>query len=297
MPVPIEIIILGSGSSIPSLRRAHPAVLLRRAGDYFLFDCGEDCQRGLERAGISPMKIDKIFISHWHADHFAGLLPLLETLHLSGRTVPLEVYGPEASRFVSALIGLSYWGVGFAIRAIDCVGTQRLFETADYELWSVKTRHSIPSVGYALLEKPHWRIDVRLARKFGIVPGPLMSRIKELGKIEIGKKIIKLTDIARQIPGRKVVYSGDTLACRPLFALAAGADLLIHDGTFAEPAPTAAHPSAQQVARLAKRYKIKKLVLSHLSRRYKTSAEILRVVKPIFKNTLLARDGLRITLR
>ena len=82
MPVPIEVTILGSGSAIPTLKRGHPAVLLKRGPDCFLLDCGENAQLELERAGISPLRISKIFITHWHADHFAGLLPLLETMHL-----------------------------------------------------------------------------------------------------------------------------------------------------------------------------------------------------------------------
>lgn len=107
MPVPIQVTVLGSGSAIPTLKRGHPAILLQRAADCFLLDCGESAQLGLEKAGVSPVRINKIFITHWHADHFAGLLPLLETMHLNNRTAPLELYGPDARRFVRDILDLA----------------------------------------------------------------------------------------------------------------------------------------------------------------------------------------------
>lgn len=174
---------------------------------------------------------------------------------------------------------------------------EKLFETPEYEMWAIRTKHNVPSCGYALVEKTHWNIDVKRLKKFGLGPGPALKKIKAAGKLNIGTRVVKLSDIASHMVGRKIIYSGDTLAYRPLFTFAKGADLLLHDGTFIEPAPTHAHPSAEQVAALAKRYNIKKLVLTHLSRRYRTEAEILRVARPIFKNTVLAKDGLKITLK
>ncbi len=299
MPVPIIVTVLGSGSAIPTPKRGHPAILLQREADCFMLDCGENAQVELERAGVSPVRINKIFITHWHADHFAGLLPLLETMHLNNRTAPLYIYGPDAARFVDDILDLSYWSIGFKVIVKDCGREQyeKLFETSEYEMWAVKTKHSVPSCGFALVEKTHWHIDKRLLKKFGLGPGPSLGKIKLRGRLKVGKRTVKLSDIARQTAGRKVIYSGDTLVHRPLFKFAKGADLLLHDGTFIEPAPAYAHPSVQQVARFAKQYGVKKLVLTHLSRRYKTEAEIVRVVKPIFKSTVLAKDGLRITLR
>ncbi|MEM7820430.1 MAG: MBL fold metallo-hydrolase [Candidatus Aenigmatarchaeota archaeon] len=229
MPVPIEITILGSGSAIPTLKRGHPAVLMHRAGDYFLLDCGEGAQLGLEKAGVSPVRIDKIFITHWHADHFAGLLPLLETMHLNRRTAPLEIYGPDAKRFVNDIRDLSYWSIGFRLIARDCGRRQyeKLFSTSDYEMWAIKTKHNVPSCGYAILEKPHWAIDVKKLKKFGLEPGPDLRKVKSKGKVKVKNITIRLSQIAVQMPGRRFVYSGDTLVHRPLFKFAKGAELLI----------------------------------------------------------------------
>jgi ribonuclease Z len=300
MPEPIEITFLGTGAAVPSLKRRHAAILFHYGPDYFLFDCGEGTQLQLEKAKTSPMKLSKIFITHWHADHFAGILPMIESLHLSRRTEPLEVYGPEASHFIDAIIELSYWGIGFEVKTKDFdedKEIEKIVETDKYEIYAIKVKHSVPTVGYCFKEKDHWNIDVKKAKKFGLA-GKQLRVIKEKGKIKVGEKTIKLEQIAVKRAGRKIVYSGDTEICKNLFEVAREADLLIHDGTFVElPSVERPHSSAIEVAKLAKKYKVKKLVLTHLSRRYKTNKEVLDAAKPIFKNTVVAEDMMKITLK
>jgi len=300
MPEPINITFLGTGAAVPSLKRRHAAILFHYGPDYFLFDCGEGTQLQLEKARVSPMKLSKIFITHWHADHFSGLLPMIESLHLSRRTKPLEVYGPEASRFIDALIELSYWGIGFEVKAKDVNeenNVEKIVSNDKYEIYSIRVEHSVPTVGYCFKEKDQWNIDVKKAKKFGL-EGKQLKVIKAEGKINVGKKTVKLEQIAKKREGRKIVYSGDTIPCRELFEMARGADLLIHDSTFVElPDIERPHSSVAEVAKLAKKYKIKKLVLTHLSRRYKTNKEILDVAKPIFKDAVVAEDLMKITLK
>ncbi|NIM47095.1 MAG: ribonuclease Z [Candidatus Aenigmarchaeota archaeon] len=300
MPEPINITLLGTGAAIPSLKRKHPAILLHYGSDYILFDCGEGTQLQLQKARVSPMKISKIFITHWHADHFAGLLPLIESLHLSRRKKPLEVYGPEASRFIDALIELSYWGIGFEIISHNCdedKKIEKIFENNSYEVYAIKVIHSIPAFGYCFKEKDSWNIDVKKAKKFGLT-GIQMRKIKEKGKIKVKNKVIKLEQVAKKRIGRKITYSGDTMPCKELFEFSKEADLLIHDGTFAEPMEKERpHSSATEIAKLSKKYKIKKLILTHLSRRYKTTEEVLNAAKSIFKNTEIAKDMMKIILK
>jgi len=295
--MPIEIIFLGTGSGVPTLQRSQPAILLNYGGDYVLFDCGEGCQLGLQKAKVSPMKIKKIFISHWHADHFAGLLPLIETMHLFGRTEKLEVYGPEASRFIDSLLELSYLGFGFEIVTKDASTEEKekLFSGTDYEIFSIPARHSVPAVGYIFAEKDRWNIIMNKAKKFGL-SGQALSRIKEKGKIIFGGKTIHIADAAKLTAGRKIIYSGDTEPCESLFA--EKPDLLIHDGTFVEEddIDIYSHSAAEEVARLAKKHGIKRLVLTHLSRRYKTEKPLLKAVEPIFRGAIVAKDGMRIVV-
>ena len=300
MPEPINITFLGTGAAIPSLKRRHAAILFHYGPDYFLFDCGEGTQTQMEKVKVSPMKLSKIFITHWHADHFAGILPMIESLHLSRRKEPLEVYGPEASRFIDALTELSYWGIGFEIKARDFdedKEIEKIVETDKYEIYAIKVKHSVPTVGYCFKEKDHWNIDVKKAEKYDL-KGKQLKVIKEKGKIRVGKKIIKLEQVAKKREGRKIVYSGDTVPCKQLFEIAKEADLLIHDGTFIElPSLERPHSSAIEVAKLAKKYKVKKLILTHLSRRYKTTKEVFDAVKPIFNNVVVAEDLMKITLK
>ena len=300
MPEPINITFLGTGAAIPSLKRRHASILFHYGPDYFLFDCGEGTQIQMEKAKVSPMKLSKIFITHWHADHFSGILPMIESLHLSRRKEPLEVYGPEASRFIDALIELSYWGIGFEVKSIDTneeKTIEKIFDSKKYEIYSIRVEHSVPTVGYCFKERDHWNIDVKKAKRYDLEKQQLKI-IKEKGKIKVGKKIVELKQIAKKKEGRKIVYSGDTVPCKQLFEMARGADLLIHDGTFVElPSIERPHSSAIEVAKLAKKYKVKKLVLTHLSRRYKTNKEVLDAVKPIFKNVVIAEDLMKITLK
>lgn len=299
MPEPINITFLGTGAAIPSLKRRHAAILFHYGPDNFLFDCGEGTQLQMEKARVSPMKLSKIFITHWHADHFAGLLPMVESLHLSRRKEPLEIYGPEASRFIDAIVEMSYWGIGFDIKAHDFdeeKEIEKLIDNDKYEIYAIKVIHSVPAVGYCFKEKDHWNIDVKKAKKYGL-EGKKLKVIKENGEIKVGKKIIKLEQIAIKKTGRKIVYSGDTEPCKALFEMAKNADLLIHDGTFIElPDLERPHSSAVEIAKLAKRYKVKKLILTHLSRRYKSTKEVLDAVEPIFKNVIVAEDLMKVTL-
>lgn len=300
MPEPINITFLGTGAAVPSLKRRHPAILLQYKGEYILFDCGEGTQLQMQKARISPMKVSKIFITHWHADHFAGILPLIESLHLSRRKTPLEVYGPEATRFIDAITELSYWGIGFEINAHDCneeKEIEKIFENEYFEIYAIKVKHSVPAFGYCLKEKDSWNIDVKKAKKFGL-SGKSLRKIKEKGSLKVKNKLVKLEQIAKKRNGRKIVYSGDTIPCKELFEFSKGADLLIHDGTFAEPMEEERpHSSASEIAKLSKKYNIKKLILTHLSRRYKTTEEVLKAAKSIFKNTTVAEDMMRITLK
>src|SRR2546428_4314550 len=151
----LEITFLGTVSGIPTRDRNHPAIILEYYGeqkDTLLFDCGEGTQRQLLIAGINFMDIDKIFITHWHADHFAGLIPLIQTMNLEKRRKPLKIFGPEAERFVSDIVDLGYFGLRFEIEAINLPfegsDATKIFEAEDYEVLSIPVLHTVPAVAY-----------------------------------------------------------------------------------------------------------------------------------------------------
>ncbi|MBI4015198.1 MAG: ribonuclease Z [Candidatus Aenigmarchaeota archaeon] len=292
----IDVVILGSGSAIPTPERGHPSTLLNRSGELYLFDCGEGTQTRVRKAGYNPQKIKSIFISHWHADHFSGLLPLFETLNLLNRKEPLTIFGPQAERFVSDLFDLSYYSVGFPLRAINCSleSPQKLVSTLEYDIFSVPVKHSVPAVGYFFKEKERWNLSSKKLKTFGLKPSPLLQELKEKGKIVFNSKKILLKQVAEKTEGRSFAYSGDTQPFKPFFKFISGCDLLIHDSTFLEPVPTKSHSSAAEAAKLSKQYKIKRLVLSHFSQRYKSEKELLRAAKKVFPRTIAAFDGLKL---
>jgi ribonuclease Z len=293
----MQIIFLGSGSGIPTLERNHPSIWLDYRGDRFLWDCGEGTQRQILKAKLPLMKISKIFITHWHADHFAGLLGMIESFNLEGRRKPVLIFGPQANRFIDAISELSYWDFGFDVIAKDIPfeGDEitEIFKTKDYKIFSTPTEHRIPSVGYAFKENDRWKIDVKKAKKFGLEPGKKMKELKEEGEVKVKGKIVKLEDVGKVTKGLKVVYSGDTRPSRNLMKLAEGADLLIHESTFLD-SPTLGHSTAKQAARIAKKAKVKKLILTHFSKRYKDTSDFLKSAKEVFPNTRLARDFLKV---
>ena len=183
---------LGSGSGVPTPHRNQPAIHIRYCGDRFLWDCGEGAQRQMLKAGLSIPKLDRVFITHWHADHWAGLVGLLETLNLEGRERPLEIYGPEATRFVNGLANLSPRGFGYQIIAVDVDHTleQVVYEAKDYKIISIPVEHGLPAVGYCFLEKPKWNVDMERVRELGLEAGPWLERLKE--EFEVIKRVIPI---------------------------------------------------------------------------------------------------------
>ncbi len=301
----IIITFLGTVSGIPSLKRNHPAIALEYFTDYrdvLLFDCGEGTQKQLMKSGISFMQINKIFISHWHADHFAGLIPLIQTMNLENRKKQLTIYGPEAERFVSDIIDLGYFGLRFPVKAVNVPfeGSEIFLvdETDDYQILSIPVFHSVPTVAFCLKEKDKWNIDEDKLRKLGIKRGPWLKKLKKTGKLEYKGKKVKIEDVGYVKEGLKVVYSGDTRPCKNIVKISKEADLLIHDGTFLEEdVGSKAHADVKEAAKLAKQAKVKQLILTHISRRYTDLNELEEEAKKVFKNSKVAYDFMKVKLK
>jgi len=301
----IIITFLGTVSGIPSLRRNHPAITLEYFTDYrdaLLFDCGEGTQKQLMKSDISFMQINKIFITHWHADHFAGLIPMIQTMNLENRKTQLTIYGPEAERFVSDIIDLGYFGLRFPVKAVNVPfeGSEIsiIDETKDYQVTSIPVYHSVPTVAFCFQEKDKWNLDDHKLNKIGIKRGPWLKKLKKTGKLQWRGKEIKIDDVGFVKRGLKVVYSGDTRPCENIVKISKNADLLIHDGTFLEEdVGEKAHADVKEAAKLAKRASVKQLVLTHISRRYTDLSELEEEAKKAFKNSRIAHDFMKVKLK
>jgi ribonuclease Z len=299
----LRIIFLGTGGSLPTRNRNPSAIMVNRKGELLLFDCGEGTQQQMMRAKTGMMNLSSIFITHLHADHFLGIPGLMQTMSFMGRKEPLLIYGPEGTReFTELFEALGYFNLKYEVRGIE-LKPGDLIEREEYVIRALKTEHNISSLGYALIENPRpGRFNREKAIKLGIPPGPLFAKLQKGNPLEINGKLINPEDVmGAPRPGRTVVYSGDTRPCKSILEASRNADVLIHDGSFADEmadwAEESKHSTAGEVAALAKEAGVRKLILTHISSRYTDDAEpILTDSKKIFENVIIAEDLMEIEI-
>jgi ribonuclease Z len=298
----LRVTFLGTGGTLPTPNRNPSAILVNREGELLLFDCGEGTQQQMMRAKTG-MKINSIFITHFHADHFLGIPGLIQTMSFNGRTEPLEIYGPEwTKQFVNLLIQLGYFKLGFVINAYELKDGD-VIDKGAYSIGAIGTDHGIPSLGYVIEEKSRiGRFNREKAIKLGVPVGPLFSKLQKGEPVIMdGRTILPSEVIGKSRPGRKIVYTGDTRPCESIEKVSAKADLLIHDGTLADElkdwAIETKHSTAGEAARLAKRAKVKQLILTHVSSRYSESAEpLIQDAKTVFETARIAEELMEIEI-
>ncbi len=303
----IEITFLGTTAGVPTKYRNHASIYLRYQSEnefFYLFDCGEGTQRQIFTAGLNFMRISDIFISHWHADHFAGLLGLMQTMNLESRQKPLNIFGPEATKFVSILRSLGYARLNYHVHAHDIDFESKeistLIEENEFFVQSIPAKHSIPAVAYAFVEKDRVKIDKDKITKLGLPPrGKIYKDAKEKGHLTFRGKKILLEEISTIEKGKKVVYSGDTLPTKNMIKLAEGADLLIHDSTFFSEDFSEdegyKHANFADVLKIAEEAKVKEVILTHISRRYQDMNELKEKIAD-HKNVRIAKDFMKVVL-
>ncbi len=285
----LSLFFVGTGGSIPTARRGLPALLLRRGGDRILFDCGEGTQRQL-MSSIGLAELTEIFLTHFHADHWLGLPGLLKTFDLRGRERPLRISGPHGLRELLLLSLRTAGRVSFDLEVAELQAGDVL-ERDGYKIAPIPVAHRGPAFGYVLFEDARpGEFDPEAAVRLGLVAGP------EFGRVQHGETIRGVTPgevLGPPRAGRKLAISGDTSPCESLRIAAHGADLLVHEATFAEEerdrAAETGHSTASQAASLAREAEVTMLALHHLSTRY--PASLLRdEARARFRNTVLPRD-------
>ena len=296
-------VFLGTAGSTPTARRSSPAIAIRRGSELILFDCGEGMQRQMVLAGIGLKSRLRIFVSHMHGDHVLGLPGLIQTMALFDRKAPLQVYGPEGVfAFIKAMKETVRFGLTFPIEVKE-VGAGMVYDGGDYHVESVWTSHPVPTLAYALVENSRpGRFQPEKARALGVPEGPLWGLLQH-GKAVTppsGQIVSPELVVGQPRSGRRVVYSGDTGSCESLLELAVGADLLIHEATFAdslsEKASQLGHSTPSQAAEVAVRAKALRLVLTHISGRYDEEEGFLEAAKRVFPGVLLAEDLMVLTV-
>ncbi|MGM0510121.1 MAG: ribonuclease Z [Thermoplasmatota archaeon] len=292
----MKLVFLGTGGSYPSPQRNVTSTALKYKGDVLLFDCGEGTQRQLMRSSLSFMETKKIFITHFHGDHFLGIPGLIQSMKLNDREDPLEIYGPKGmTDLTTILMKLGYFNPSFEVKIQDInPGAELRFD--DYTIKAVETDHGIPSLAYGFQEKTKpGRFDKQKALDLGVPEGPLFSRIQKGHTVEVDGKTIRPEQIlGPPRRGKKVVFSGDTRPSYEVIQLAEEADVLVHEATLdrsmSDKAIEFGHSSVDKAAEVAKKARVKRLFLNHISPRYKDPEPLKEQAKEIFEKTVIPDD-------
>ena len=290
---------VGTSAVAPTARRNLSANLINFRGERILFDCGEGTQRTLMQKNLGLMKIDKVFITHWHADHFSGLLGLIQTLSMEDRKRPLEIYGPaRTEEFMDMLLNLGYFDRSYEIKVREIEEgdiIEDISKGKEYKIIPFETEHHIPSQGYVFQEESEVKANKEKMKELGLKPSRKIRRLKQGEAVEVDGRTINPEDVTEEVKGRKIVYSGDTEYIDNLAKYAEEADLLIHEATFLHDLIQGGkygHCSAKQAGMVAKEAGAKKLVLTHISRRYEGEEDrLINEAKQVFENVVIAEDG------
>ena len=298
----MELIFLGTSSALPTKDRNHSAVALKAFGEIILLDCGEGTQRQMTLARLSPMKINKILITHFHGDHFLGLPGLVQSMAFRGRKNPLHIFGPVGtSKVMNYIKNLGYFKLSFPIHTYE-LNSGLVIENDDYEISCCPTKHTIPNLAYSIEEKRSPKFLLDKATALGVKPGPNFGKLQAGIPVNLNDKTILPEQVlGEKRKGRRIIYSGDTRPCANMINFSYNADVLIHESTFddshQDKAVENGHSTASEASLIAKTAQVRQLILTHISTRYKNTDLLEEEALKIFENSRLAQDLMRIKVK
>ncbi len=286
------LVFLGTSAAVPTKRRGLPAIALKHEADIFLFDVGEGTQYKLIRAGLSPVKITAIFVTHLHGDHVFGLPGLLQSMSMYDRKTPLHIYGPK---------GVSY----FIESSIRATGHKPPFEVTVREdldsvvYGSVRIKrfpvdHGLrESYGYVVEIYKPFKLDIEKLRQINL-PVRYWSRLQKGEDVEFRNRVIRAEEVLIKRKPIKIVYTGDTRPIMRTVEEAKDAEVLIHDSTtaddLADEAHAEGHSTAGDAGRIAYLANVKLLILTHISARYTDTRILLSDARRYHINAIVAED-------
>jgi ribonuclease Z len=291
--VDLSVLFLGTAGSMPTVQRAPASLLIRRGGDRILIDCGEGSQRQLLRSVGLP-DVEHVFLTHFHADHFLGLPGMMKTFALRGRAVPLHIYGPRGLKGLMSDLRRIYGKLSYELTITELAPNEAV-EMPGFRVGAFAVAHRVEALGYALVEDHRpGRFDPVRARELGVAEGPAFGRLQHGETVDAGGRQVQPADVMGDPrPGRKLVFTGDTVPCDATAAVAVGAELLVHDGTFSgeelERARQTGHSTAPEAAALARDADVSLLALTHLSSRY-FGPVIEKEARSVFERSVVPRD-------
>ncbi len=291
-----SITFLGTACMAPTKSRNVSSILLNYKSDAILIDCGEGTQRQIKVAKLKPNKISKVLITHWHGDHVLGLGGLIRTLGSNAYSKDLEIYGPKGSKkYFKNLMNSCIFHEKITTKVKE-LKKGIFFENDKYKLECISLKHSSPCLGFSFTEKDKRKIKVNYTKKFGLTQHPLLGDLQKGKDITYEGKKIKVKDATELIKGKKITFIIDTTECKEAITLAKDSDLLICEASFIEKekdqAKKSKHLTVKQAVNIAKKAKVKELILTHVSQRYKTDKELLKEAN--FKKVKVAKDFMKI---
>ena len=299
----MKLVFLGTSAAQPTERRGLSCICLERDGEILMFDAGESAQISYMKSGLGWNKKMQIFVTHLHGDHCIGILGLLQTMSMQNRTETLEIFGPSGiEEFIAANIKVLNFGLSFPV-LINVINEEKIFENNRFVIYACKANHSITAFSYLIKEKDKpGRFNVEKAKELGIPEGELWNKLQNGNNINYNGIIIKPEQVlGEKRPGKKIGISGDTMPTEKLEKFFDECDYLVFDSTFLDEekqrAEDTCHSTAKQAAILGKNAKVKNLILTHFSARYKDEVGHLNEAKKIHDSVITARDLLEIEIK
>lgn len=300
-----ELHILGCGSALPTTRHFATSQVVNLRDKLFMIDCGEGAQMQLRKSRLKFSRLNHIFISHLHGDHCFGLMGLISTFGLLGRTAELHIHSPKGLEELLAPM-LNFFCHTLAYKVIfhefDTRQASVIYEDRSMTVTTIPLQHRIPCCGFLFAEKARPNHIIRDVIDFYKVPVYELNRIKNgadyitpEGEVIANVRLTRPSD-----PPRRYAYCSDTIFRREIAEQISGVDLLFHEATFAESelarAKETYHTTAAQAGRIAVEAGVRRLVIGHFSARYEDENVLLKEASAIFPDTILAKENLCISL-
>ena len=300
-----ELHILGCGSALPTTRHFPTSQIVNVRDKLFMIDCGEGAQLQFRKSHLKFSRLNHIFISHLHGDHCFGLLGLISTLNLLGRTAELHIHSPKGLETLLTPM-LDFFNRQMTYKVLfhefDTKEPMQIYEDRSLTVTTIPLRHRMPCCGFLFAEKRCPNHIIREMVDFYQVPVYELNRIKNGADYVTseGKTVSNNLLTRPSAPSRSYAYCSDTIYLPSIVEQIKGVDLLFHEATFAnEDAPRAKetfHTTATQAAEIARKAEVKKLLIGHFSARYEDENVLLQEASAIFPDTQLAKETLCVSV-